>query len=174
MSFIGIVSNSKNFELLKSRILNSIDNMSDLSIININKESIDNVKNIKFETLVICNDISIWGDKRESLKSIGLNSKYVVVNTDCNDDFNNAGENIITYGLNRNADITTSSVKEDKVLVAIQKEIKDVNGKTIDVGESKIYKKEKINLQNMLALYVIYTIYGEKKPKNKENFTFFE
>ena len=61
---------------------------------------------------------------------------------------------IITYGLNRKAMITISSVKEDSVLVALQKNLKNLAGKIIEVGEANI----NLNENNKIKLYHIYHV----------------
>lgn len=48
MIFIGIMSECKSYENIKEKLKNE-----DINLIHINKKSIKNIKNIKFETLII-------------------------------------------------------------------------------------------------------------------------
>ena len=75
MSFIGIVTNSKNEESMVKKIfkLFPADN-----IIFITSKNIDNIRNIQFETVVINGNIK----DDVKLKNIITKSKYVILNTD--------------------------------------------------------------------------------------------
>ena len=48
MTFVGIISDNKSFQVLKENI-----GAQDYNLIQINNKSIDNIKNIKFEIIVI-------------------------------------------------------------------------------------------------------------------------
>ena len=102
MSFIGIISNNKSFEQLKERILQN-ENISNLSLININLKSIENIKNIKFETIIINNELEKFKEKKKIINQICESSKYVIINTDMNPNYeilDKYKEKIITFGLN--------------------------------------------------------------------------
>ena len=54
MHFIGIFSNHSEFEMIKQNII-KIVNRKDLEVIHISSKNIENMKNIIFETIVLCN-----------------------------------------------------------------------------------------------------------------------
>ena len=54
--FFGIISNKKDFNIIKLEIEKSI---KDASIILIDKENIENLQNIKFEALIINSEINL-------------------------------------------------------------------------------------------------------------------
>ena len=121
MSFIGVISNRKSFDNIKNELV-KLDN--NISVIHINLKSIINIKNIKFEIIIIDEKIKKFDNYEESLKKICGESKYVIVNSDINKEFENLkGESnvIITYGLNRKAVITISSISDTDILIYRQK-----------------------------------------------------
>ena len=79
MSFIGVISNKKSFENIKKKLT---ELNSNISIIHINLKSVSNIKNIKFEVIIIDDKISKFCNYEECLKKICLESKYLIVNTD--------------------------------------------------------------------------------------------
>ena len=113
MSFIGIFTNNKNFDILKAEIVKGI-NVSNLNIININKQSIDNMKNVKFETIIIDKSLKGLEEYMENIKKICQGAKYILCNSDENigdiDFIENEKIEIITYGLNKKAFVTISSI----------------------------------------------------------------
>ena len=57
MPFIGIFAKESDSNFIKKEVIkNSINNK--FEIININKKSIENIKNIRFETVVINDDLT--------------------------------------------------------------------------------------------------------------------
>ena len=56
MPFIGIISKENDSNYIKN-IINKNAIKSKFEVININKKSIENIKNIKFDILVICENI---------------------------------------------------------------------------------------------------------------------
>ncbi len=178
MPFIGVIANQKDFTLLKSKILENVNISSNINIININNRSVANVKNIKFETLIICENSEVINNNTRSINLICKNIKYLIVNSDISIDLSNINSNnfkIITYGLNRNAMITVSSIQEDKILVAQQNNLKDLYGKTIEMGETNIALEEenKMKVYHILILYVIFVLYNEEKHVNEGKICFF-
>lgn len=166
MLFIGIISDTKEFEIIKSYILKNIKENKP-NIININKQSIKNIKNIKFDFILIDNNLSKMTEEEENINKICKDTKYIILNSDINLKVNILEEhkaNIITYGLNQKATVTVSSITQENVLVDIQRNIKDLKGNIIGVGERrvKINEQSKIKIYNLLAIYIIFLIYDEK------------
>lgn len=177
MSFIGVIANQKDFTILKNKILENI-NIKNVTIICINKRSVSNIKNIKFEIVIICDDLEVIKENIETINQICKYTKYLISNSDFLIDLSKINCNnteVITYGLNRKAMITISSVKEDSVLVALQNNLKNLAGKTIEVGETNINLNEnsKIKLYHILILYTIFLLYSEKNTINAGKICFF-
>ncbi len=160
MIFIGIMSECKSYENIKEKLKNE-----DINLIHINKKSIQNIKNIKFETLIIDTNLEEFQQEKEIIEQICNNAKYVFINTDLNIENNlevKAKKEIITYGLNQKATVTVSSIKDRDILIYVQRNIKDNKEKSIEVGEKLVKIKEETKLKNyeILILYIIFLIYN--------------
>lgn len=160
MIFIGIMSECKSYENIKEKLKNE-----DINLIHINKKSIKNIKNIKFETLIIDVNLEEFQQEKEIIEQICNNAKYVFINTDLNIDNNlkiKPKKEIITYGLNQKATVTVSSIKDRKILIYLQRNIKNIKGKNIEIGEKLLKIKEESKLKNyeILVLYIIFLIYN--------------
>ena len=153
MTFVGIISDNKSFQVLKENI-----GTQDVNLIQINNKSIDNIKNIKFEMIIINKELKSLEEKKLIIDTLCMNSKYILLNTDLNKEFNfgqKCKEKIITFGLNHKATVTVSSITESSILVYLQKNVKDKNDKLIEVGEKQV----KINKDNKIKVYEILIIY---------------
>ena len=160
MIFIGIMSECKSYENIKEKLKNE-----DINLIHINKKSIKNIKNIKFETLIIDTNLEDFQQEKEIIEQICNNAKYVLINTDLNIENNwevKEKKEIITYGLNQKATVTVSSIKDRDILIYVQRNIKDNKEKSIEVGEKLVKIKEGTKLKNyeILILYIIFLIYN--------------
>lgn len=144
MSFIGMISDHKCFEKLNQEINDRFKNS--IKLIHINKNSISNVKNIKFDAVIIEEDLKKFEKETMLIDKICNKANYIVINTDVNADIKLKGK-IITYGCNHNAMITISSVTDTDILICLQKEIKNKKGKLIEIGEKHIKIKENSNLK---------------------------
>ena len=153
MTFVGIISDNKSFQVLKENI-----GTQDVNLIQINNKSIDNIKNIKFEMIIINKELKSLEEKKLIIDTLCMNSKYILLNTDLNKEFNfgqKCKEKIITFGLNHKATVTISSITESSILVYLQRNVKDKNDKLIEVGEKQV----KINKDNKIKVYEILIIY---------------
>lgn len=158
MTFVGIISDNKSFQVFKENI-----DTQDYNLIQINNKSIDNIKNIKFEIIIINKELKSFEEKKLIIDTLCMNSKYIVINTDLNKEFNfgqKYKDKIITFGLNHKATVTVSSITESNILVYLQRNIKDKNDKLIEVGENqvKINKDNKIKVYEILIIYIILMI----------------
>lgn len=169
MAFIGIISDSKSEKIIKMILDEKLDKSS--NIIVINSKSVENLKNIKFETVLIANNNNIIKENKETLNKIINNTKYLIINADIELDlqFEEQVElNVITFGFNPKATITASSV-EDDILLCIQRNIKDIEGKTIEQQEMKIRffgENIGINTNNLMGISAIMLLYGKIRQKN--------
>lgn len=169
MQFIGIISDSKSEKLIKTILDKKFKN--DGNIIIINSKSVENLKNIKFETILITNNNPILKENKETLIKIIENSKYLIMNADIEIDIEIFPEktlNVITFGFNPKATITASSVEED-ILLCIQRKIKDINNNMIEQQEIKLRFFEEnmvINTNNLIGISSIMILYGKISQKN--------
>ena len=127
MSFIGIISDEKCENFICQKIQKEL-HLSDSSVLYIKEQSIENIKNIKFETILLAREFK----RVDILKTILKDTKYLIVNSDIEKNLNildNLEVKIVTYGFNSKATITASSVKDEEMLICIQRSIEDIKGK---------------------------------------------
>lgn len=155
MPFIGIISDESVENFIRREILDELK-LRESSVLFIKEKSIENIRNIKFETIIIARKFR----KVKLLKELLKNVKYVVVNSDIDTNLrllDNVQAVVITYGFNSKATITASSVKEDEILLCIQRNIENKNGQKIDLQEIKVEIKENPNctmaIESVLLLY---------------------
>ena len=77
MTFIGVISEHKSFERIKEKLENK-----EMKFIHIHKNSIENIKNIKFETIIINTNLESFQQKENILEQICFRTKYLGINTD--------------------------------------------------------------------------------------------
>ncbi len=164
MPIIGIVAKENESNFIKNEIIKNAKK-SKFEIININKKSIQNIKNIKFDVLAICENIEDFLKDSYYLKDIIYKTNYIIVNLDkCNLE---EPKNLITYGLNTKSTITISSIKEETTMLCIQHKINGPQNNLIEEQENIInIKKNNINkLYNTMVIFTILLLYGEKIQK---------
>lgn len=152
MPFIEIITDTKSQMQLNKSIKK--EQVNNCEILYIKEKNIDNIKNIKLETLVVNKEI----EDMEKISKIIENTKNVIINLD----FNKIEKQnkFISYGYNSKSDITISSIDEDEALIYIQKEITSIFGRKIEPQEVKVKLKSDINIYNIMiiiALNVLYT-----------------
>lgn len=152
MPFIEIITDTKSQMQLNKSIKK--EQVNNCEILYIKEKNIDNIKNIKLETLVVNKEI----EDMEKISKIIENTKNVIINFD----FNKIEKQnkFISYGYNSKSDITISSIDEDEALIYIQKEITSIFGRKIEPQEVKVKLKSDINIYNIMiiiALNVLYT-----------------
>ena len=168
MAFIGIISDNQSEKQLK-RILDArLNNISkEHTIIVINDKSIENIKNIKFETILVM-DLKRVKTRENILNELFKNLKYLVINADMEDSLdvvNNMKLNIITFGFNSKSTITASSVEEE-FLICLQRRIIDINGKILEPQEIEVKilnKKLSNNSHNLMGISSMLLIYGKNE-----------
>jgi len=154
MPFIGIISDEKSENFICQKIQKEL-NLSDSSVLYIKEKSIENIKNIKFETILLAREFK----KVDVLKSMLKNTKYLIVNSDIEENLNildNLELKVITYGFNTKATITASSVTDDNMLICVQRSITNVNGDEIEPQEINVE-----NTSNIMAIMSILLVYGK-------------
>lgn len=136
MAFIGIIADEANENWMKKKLKDQLQ-VSESSILFIKEKSIENIKNIKFETVLLAREFK----NIEVLKKLLEGTKYLVVNSDIANNLNildNLELTVITYGFNSKATITASSVTEDTMLLCVQRNIQDIKHRTIEAQEISV------------------------------------
>lgn len=157
MSFIGIVTNSKNEESMVKKIfkLFPADN-----IIFITSKNIDNIRNIQFETIVINGNIK----DDIKLKNIITKSKYVILNTDVELEkelWKDLNLTIISYGFNNKATFTISSVSENNIIICLQRTIKNIFDEKIEPQEFEEKNDTNVDINVILYEKIVQLIYSK-------------
>ena len=123
MLFIGLITKKKDVQSIKKDIKEK-----EIEIIEIKENNIENLKNIKFEEIIFLEDINLKENEYTFMKELIQNSKHLIINTDISINIlRKIGIEkpikIITFGFNSKATITISSVKENKAIIFIQRDI---------------------------------------------------
>ena len=129
MSFIGIVAGKKCFENIKRKITEQMQDET-INFIQINLRSIENIKNIKFETIIVEDNLDKFRKYRDVIEKICKQTQYLMINTDRNPETKVIGRmgNKITYGLNHKALVTVSSISDTDILIYWQKNLQNKEG----------------------------------------------
>ena len=159
MSFIGVVANKKCFENIKRKMTEKIKD-TNINFIQINLRSIENVKNIKFETIIVEDSLEKFKNYQKILKKIFEGTQYLMINTDKNPEQEEIEKepNRITYGLNQKATVTVSSISETDILVYWQKSLENREGEKVEIEERRI-RKEESQLLKTYEILIIYTLF---------------
>lgn len=170
MSFIGVICDTKNENYIKQTL---IQNLKNKTVIILKEDNVENFKNIKFETIVIMSNekTTILNEsklnEKNVIKRIIDSAKYLVVNADEEINLNLLQETngkVITYGFNSKSTITASSVKEDGVLLCVQRNIENLEGENIELQEFNINKTiSKIPTNIVMGLATVLLLYGIEK-----------
>lgn len=162
MPLIGIVSNKKDFQTIKNEIEDSC-----MKVIAITEESIENLKNIKFNEIIFLTDIKLKKESYKFMSEILSKVKYLIINDDIQiktlKEINIENPiKLITFGFNQKATITISSVKEDKIIVCLQRNIKKSNEEIIETQEKEIEisNKKCKKVYTNLVVFIIKQIHN--------------
>jgi len=159
MIFFGIISSKKDFDIMKKEIEKSLKNVN---LILISEDNIENLQNIKFEALIINDELHIKESNIMFFQKICENLKYLIINSDRNnflDILNNNRLCVITYGLNHKCTVTASSITEEYVLVALQREIIDKYGNLMVIGEKRVNTVKEMDVYGVMAIFILKLIY---------------
>ena len=155
MSFMGIITNPKNENYIK-KFLKKYINIE--YVIFINEKNIENIRNIKFDTILLGRKF----EENEILNEIIRKCKYLILNSDLkvyDNKLDNLNIQIITYGFNQKATITTSSVEEDKIVVFLQRSIVNMYKQYVEQMEISIdidKNTETYAVMESIAILLIY------------------
>ncbi len=157
MPLIGIIAKKREIQIISKELKES-----DIKIIKITEESIKNIKNIGFEEIIVLEDIKLESEEYKYMNEIISKTKYLILNGDIKIGFLNEMNiekpiKVITFGFNTKATISISSVKEEKIIVCLQRNIEKINGKIIESQEKEI-KLSKENDKKIYTKLVIFII----------------
>ena len=160
MPLIGIVAKKKDIQAIKNELKES-----NVEIIEITKDSVKNLKNITFEEVIFLEDISLDEDEYKYMDEIISKAKYIIFNSDIEIKILKQIEiqkpiKCITFGFNSKSTITISSVKDEKVIVCIQRDIEKINGKIIEIQEKEILSKNTKKIYNNLVVFIIKELHN--------------
>jgi len=159
MTIIGIISTNQRFEILKN-IIQKNSNKNEITLININRKSIENLKTVKFDIIVLMDFLEKFEEQVDKIEEICESIKYLIINSDIeqnHDIFINIKSNIITCGLNQKSTVTFSSITDENMLISIQRGFRNKEGKLIEVGEYsiKINPDIRTKLNEILVAFII-------------------
>lgn len=152
MFFIGIITNQKNELYVKKKLENK-------NILFINDKNITNMKNIKFDTIVIDNKLKNKQDLRKILSS----TNHLILNADIEFDLElieNLSLTIITYGFNNKSTFTVSSITENGIIICLQRIIFKPNGEEIEPEEYQLEYVENIEKYAIIFTEILKKIYN--------------
>lgn len=162
MIFIGIVTDTKSESYIK-KIQNNNEVFNKYHIIFIKEKSIDNIKNIKFETIIINREFN----DEYSLNKLIAKSKYLIINEDIDmaiSLLNDVNSNIITYGFNSKSTITMSSVTEDSIQICVQRNILSKQNE-IEQQEISLVKEAESEIYDIMLLISMILVYNKNDIK---------
>lgn len=141
MFFIGIITNQKNEIYFKKEVSKYVPVEN---IIFITAKNIYNVKNVKFETIIMDEKIN----NKIEIRKIISNSKYLLLNTDIEIDIeilDNLNLTVISYGFNNKSTFTVSSIEENNMIICLQRVIFNKNGYKIEPQEYQIKNQQNVD-----------------------------
>ena len=156
MFFIGIITD-KNSENNIKKIMK--DRLDKSKMIFLNKDNLENFRNVKFDSIVINNKI----EDKYILNKLMEKSEYVLYNSDIKENCKIHGSisNFISYGYNSRANVTVSSVTDDNYLLCIQGSISGYK-KITCMQEVKFEKgRNNVNVYDGMIATIIDLIYNK-------------
>lgn len=160
MPLVGIIASKREVQAIRKEIREK-----DIEIIEITKESVENIKNIKFDEIIILKNINLSEKEYKYMKEIISKVKYLIFNGDIeisilkNIEINKPIK-LITFGFNSKSTITISSIKEEKIIVCIQRDIEKVNGEILESQEKEIIIKTDKKIYNILSVFIINELHN--------------
>ena len=136
MAVIGIITKSNNINEIEKTLEKY--SIHEKNIVIITKHTIENIKNVKFDIIIIFDQI----EDDDILKKILDSSKYLIINTDFKENMKllNMAEDqyVITFGFNTRATITIISNENDEIILDLQREIENLDKEKIESQEIKL------------------------------------
>lgn len=158
MSLIGILTQNQNKAYLKEELKKR--QLEDVFFLTEN--TAQNMRNVKFDTFLLGKKITT---KQETIREIAKGTDYFILNSDVKENLQlleNLDLKIITYGYNQKATITTSSVEEGKVIVCLQRGIKNIYQEEIEPQEIELKTDKNEDNNVILELASLLFLYSRK------------
>ena len=156
MSFIGIITNQKN----ESYILKNLSQIiSHKNIIFISDKNISNIKNVRFDSIVIDKDI----DNKIDLNKIIFNSNFLILNVDIElnlQHIDTTNTIVLTYGFNHKSTFTVSSVEDENMIICLQRVIFNKKKKSIEPQEFKVTINKNVDKYIIIATEILKILYN--------------
>ena len=158
MPLVGIVAKKKDIQAIRREIKN-------IDIIDITKESIKNLKNIKFEEVIFLQNINLTQEEYKYMNEIISKTEYLIFNADIEIEVLKGLQiekpiKLITFGFNSKSTITISSVKDEKMIVCLQREIEKKDGKILESQEKEIITNDNKKIYNNLVVFIIKELHN--------------
>jgi hypothetical protein len=136
MAVIGIITKSNNIIEIEKTLEKY--GIHEKNIVIISKHTIENIKNVKFDIIIIFDQI----EDDDILKKVLDSSKYLIINTDFKENMKlldmAEDQYVITFGFNSRATITIISNENDEIILDLQREIENLEKKKIESQEIKL------------------------------------
>lgn len=160
MPLIGIIAKKNDVEEIKRELKK--DNIETFEI---TKESIKNIRNIKFEEIIIMKNINFEKEEYKLISEIISKAQYLILNEDIDIDILSKINiqnpiKLVTFGFNSKSTITISSVTDENIVVCIQRDIEKVNKQMIECQEKQIQVKNIKKIYNNLVIFIIKELHN--------------
>lgn len=158
MPLVGIVAKKRDIHAIKREIKEK-----NIEIIEITKESIKNIRNVKLDEIIFLQDVKF--EQYEYMSEIISHVQYLILNKDIEIDILKKIEiqkpiKLITFGFNSKSTITISSVNDEKIMVCLQRDIEKPNGEILESQEKQIIGQNNKNIYNNLVLFIIKELHN--------------
>lgn len=160
MPLIGIIAKKNDVEEIKREL-----KKDNIEIFKITKESIKNIRNIKFEEIIIMKNINFEKEEYKLISEIISKAQYLILNEDIDIDILSKINiqnpiKLVTFGFNSKSTITISSVTDENIVVCIQRDIEKVNKEMIECQEKQIEVKNIKKIYNNLVIFIIKELHN--------------
>ena len=159
MSLIGIIANRREIQAISKEV------KEDVEIIEITRQSIKNIRNIKFEEIIFLKNINLDKEEYKYMNEIISNTQYLILNSDIKIEILkkislNKPIKLITFGFNSKSTITISSVSDEKIIVCIQRDLQNIKGDLIETQEKELIRLARKNIYNHLVVFIIKELHN--------------
>lgn len=158
MALIGILTQNQNKAYLKEELKKR--QLEDIFFLT--ESTVQNMRNVKFDTFLLGKEIT---KEQETIREIAKRTDYFILNSDIKENLQlleNLNLKIITYGYNQKATVTTSSVEEEKVIVCLQRGIKNIYQEEIEPHEIELKTNKNANNSAILELASLLFLCSKK------------
>ena len=158
MSLIGILTQNQNKAYLKEEL----EKRGLEDVFFLTESTAQNMRNVRFDMFLLGTKIT---EEQEMIREIAKRTDYFILNSDVKENLQlleNLDLKIITYGYNQKASVTTSSVEEEKVIVCLQRGIKNIYQEEIEPQEMELEIDKSDNNSAVLELASLLFLYSKK------------